>query len=170
MSQRFNDGGDADSARRLTGAAGHEAGALDNREGMTSQRRTSNKYKRELGDSVSPHRAQGSNERLPVDIHGINNAATDAFPSQGRGAERTTEPHRSERVIVDSIGASTLMSYSIRNAEGQINSGPRAHDADHRSAQQPHDNVDNQHARDKSDEGKPMKYHSLRGRRSASRS
>ena len=173
LSQRFNDGGDADSARRLVDPAEHGDGALDKQENpMTSQKRTSNRYKRDLGDSVSPDkRAQGSNERLPSNIHSINRSATDAFPGQGRGAERAAEPHRSDHIIVDSAGASTLTPYSKRNVEAtSTNSGLGARDIDHRSAQLPHDYADNFHAKGRSGERKPTGYVSLRGPRSASRS
>ena len=117
LAQRFNEGGDADSARRLVDPAEHGDDALDKQENMmTSQKRTSNRYKRALGDSVSPNqRVQGSNERLPADIHNINRITVNTFLRQDPGAERTAEQYRSDHIIVDSAGASTLTPYSKRN-------------------------------------------------------
>ena len=115
LAQRFSSRGNEESARRATDPTEHEAGMHGSQEKIgTSKTHTTNKYKRDQGDSASPNgRAQGSNERLPVDIHNINRAATDAFVRQDRGTERTAEPHRSDRIAADSVIASTLTPYSV---------------------------------------------------------
>jgi len=114
LAQRFSSGGNEEPVPRWTDPREHEAGVHGSQgKTATSRKQTSNKYKRDLGDSVSPNgRARGSNERLPVDIHNVHRAATDAFARQDRGTERTAEPHRSDRIIADSVIASALTPYS----------------------------------------------------------